>query len=143
MRTKLSRGQLFWAKVKITDTCWLWTASVDQCGYGKFAIGDRKCARAHRWLWEQLRGAVPQGLELDHLCCVPACVNPAHLEPVTHVENMRRGRVWLVNAEKTHCPSGHPYDVANTYNGLRRPERQCRTCNRNRMRRMRQAVRDR
>ncbi len=137
MRTNLSRSKLFWTKVHITNTCWLWTASVDRCGYGKFSIGRSKWVRAHRWLWERFNGPVPVGLELDHLCRTSACVKPSHLEPVTHIENMRRGRVWLINAEKTHCPAGHPYDEANTYHSLRRRSRICRSCQRSRMKRAR------
>jgi hypothetical protein len=73
-------------------------------------------------------GAVPEGLELDHLCRVRGCVNPKHLEPVTHRENLMRGESWsAVNARKTHCPEGHPYDETNTYiDGKGR--RRCREC---------------
>lgn len=93
--------------------------------YGSF---DNQCA--HRVAYELLVGLIPDGLELDHLCRNPACVNPAHLEPVTHAENMRRGE----RAMKTHCPQGHAYDEANTYR-IRSGGRQCRTCVRLRRRR--------
>jgi hypothetical protein len=69
--------------------CWIWQLSVNRCGYGNLRVGDHK-EPAHRWHWEQVNGLVPEGLEMDHLCRVRSCVNPEHLEPVTHAENMRR-----------------------------------------------------
>lgn len=45
---------------------------------------------AHRVAYELWVGPIPEGMELDHRCKVRACINPAHLEPVTHAENMRR-----------------------------------------------------
>jgi hypothetical protein len=68
--------------------CWVWVMATDSNGYGRLGGG----ALAHIAEWEKTNGRVPKGLELDHLCSNPPCVNPAHLEPVTHAENMRRGR---------------------------------------------------
>lgn len=79
----------WWEKVAITEGCWLWTASLDGNGYGRFHDGERD-TKAHRSGYEMLVGPVPDGLELDHLCRVRACVRPDHLEPVTHAENVRR-----------------------------------------------------
>lgn len=70
-----------------TTPCWIWLRSVRPNGYGQ--AGDR--TNAHRMIYERSNGTVTPGLELDHLCRVPACVNPDHLEPVTHAENMQRG----------------------------------------------------
>ena len=108
----------FWAKVDKADTCWLWTGSRDHKGYGYFADGAGRLARAHRFAYELLVGPIPEGLEIDHVkergCRHRHCVNPAHLEPVTHHENLMRGDTLVArNARKTHCPQGHPYAVPN------------------------------
>jgi hypothetical protein len=90
--------------------CWLWMGAVTNGGYGIINIGGRKPppTRAHRLTYELLVGPIPEGLELDHLCRVPCCVNPKHLEPVTHAENVRRGNAGKNMSERTHCPKGHP-----------------------------------
>lgn len=71
--------------------CWIWAARKNGDGYGLIQVAGRTL-RAHRFLYERHIGAIPDGLVLDHLCEVTSCVNPYHLEPVTTVENMRRGR---------------------------------------------------
>jgi hypothetical protein len=71
--------------------CWIWQRTLDSKGYGVLRRSGI-AHQAHRWYWEQEHGAVPDGLEMDHLCRVRACVNPDHLEPVTHAENIRRRR---------------------------------------------------
>lgn len=109
------------------NECWLWTGNLSSQGYGRAPSGQRgKHLFAHRVMYEAHVGRIPQGMELDHLCRVRACVNPDHLEPVTHAENVRRGQSGQKWREKTHCPSGHPYDEANTkwYQG----RRYCRAC---------------
>jgi hypothetical protein len=69
--------------------CWRWTATLDRVGYGNIQV-RRRTMRAHRASYEAHVGPIPKGLELDHLCRNKACVNPSHLEPVTHSENLRR-----------------------------------------------------
>lgn len=70
--------------------CHIWRGSRNQRGYGLIKDG-RSSRAAHCVYWERAHGAVPSGYELDHLCRVRDCVNPHHLEPVTHTENVRRG----------------------------------------------------
>lgn len=112
----------FWSKVQKTDTCWLWTGTPTPAGYGKFGA-RRTMVLVHRYAYELLVGPIPEGLELDHLCFVKLCVNPAHLEPVTGAENTRR--YW---ASRTACRNGHPYSTENTY--WYRGVRECRVCQR-------------
>jgi hypothetical protein len=86
-------------------------------------------AGAHTYAYEWLRGPVPDGLVLDHLCTNPWCVRPSHLEAVTQRENLMRGEtIAAVNTQKTHCPRGHPFDEANTYVRPGGRDRGCRAC---------------
>jgi hypothetical protein len=85
----------FLAKVQVDDNgCWRWTASRTPAGYGRIGRGRRGegWTIAHRFAYEHVFGPVPDGLELDHLCRVRHCANPWHVEPVTHAENVARGR---------------------------------------------------
>jgi hypothetical protein len=86
--TGVSTEQRFWAKVRKTDTCWLWTGTVGPGGYGRFHSG--KQVRVHRYAYRLLVGPIPRLRTLDHLCRVKLCVNPDHLEPVRRTENTRR-----------------------------------------------------
>jgi hypothetical protein len=127
--------------------CWDWTGGKKGTRYGGIVIGDGdpRRAYAHRVVYELVRGPVPEGLELDHLCRRRFCVNPAHLEAVTHTENVRRGEASKVSSArqraKTHCPRGHPYDAANTYIAPR-GSRTCRRCGREYTRLARHAKHD-
>lgn len=122
--------------------CWFWTSSIDSKGYGRY-YSKGKRHRAHRFAYQAIHGPIPAGLELDHLCRVRSCVNPTHLEAVTHRENARRspviGKTWRIKAEATHCIRGHRFDAANTYvrdNGTRH----CRACATLRRRALRQGT---
>jgi hypothetical protein len=71
--------------------CWVWQRGRDHDGYGRVSANGRT-VRAHRMMYERIRGPIPVGAELDHLCRNPSCVNPDHLEPVSTAVNVRRGR---------------------------------------------------
>ena len=107
--------------------CWLWTASQSGNGYGQFYYSGR-IGKAHRFAYEALAEPIPAGLDLDHLCRIRHCVNPAHLEPVTRRENILRGETLpSANARKVACSKGHPYDEKNT-RVTKRGYRRCRIC---------------
>lgn len=122
----------FWPKVdkRGPDECWLWTASTTTSGYGYISRGRRGEGKvhAHRVAYELLVGPIPEGLELDHLCRTRACVNPQHLEPVTHRENMRRGQL---TPRRDVCGRGHPMTTGDPNVGFfPNGKRFCRTCKR-------------
>ena len=96
------------------DGCWLWEGTMGDHGYG-FLWSGGKNLQVHRWSYGYFVGPIPAGLQLDHLCRNRRCVNPAHLEPVTARENTLRGYgPTSLNAVKTHCKRGHPFDATNT-----------------------------
>jgi hypothetical protein len=124
----MTAEERFWSKVQKTEGCWLWMTGKNWGGYGIFSVGEKRVV-AHRFSYELHAGPVPAGMELDHLCRTRHCVNPAHLEPVTKLENVRRGIGGRKNAIKTHCPAGHAYTPENTY-FVRKNSRQCKACTR-------------
>lgn len=118
-------------EVDLETGCWLWTASRDSKGYAQIGRGGRGAGivRAHRAMYEALRGPCPVGLVADHKCRVRHCINPDHLEFVTNRENILRGTGFAArHAVKTHCPKGHEYTPENT--SMYKTERRCRECHR-------------
>jgi len=113
----------FFSKFTVGDGCWEWQAHKVTAGYGGFRIGVNKHALAHRLAYELLVGPIPNGLVTDHLCRNRACVRPDHLEPVTNLENIKRG----ARAQMTHCNRGHEFTPENTYNHPK-GSRICRQC---------------
>jgi hypothetical protein len=114
----------------VTGGCWEWRGRCNGKGYGNFWLNG-KTRRAHRVSYGMFTGPIPAGLDLDHLCRNRSCVNPAHLEPVTALENTRRGLAGATararQLAKTHCKHGHAFSNDNTrlrVNGARA----CREC---------------
>ncbi|KKN01702.1 hypothetical protein LCGC14_1125070 [marine sediment metagenome] len=138
----MSKLERFFEKVEFASNgCWQWTASFYSNGYASFLVksrsevgkGQNRNGLAHRWAYRMFVGDIPEDLEIDHLCRNRGCVNPDHMEMVTHRENTLRGNSpSAIAARATHCPQGHVLD------GWRRNgnthHRYCMECNRMRSR---------
>jgi hypothetical protein len=127
----LTSIERFWSRTTAAHNgkgCITWTGFRRPDGYGEFSV-DGEVVRAHRWICEQVNGAVAAGLVVMHSCDEPSCVNPEHLSPGTTGENtadsIDKGRQrWQ---KQTHCKNGHELDGDNLYvdpSG----RRNCRTC---------------
>ena len=126
----------FWKHVDKTETCWNWAGTENGRGYGFFWDGN-KYVQVHRYAYQKLKGVIPNGLQVDHLCFNKLCINPAHLEAVTPRENLRRAQIHHgVGCAVTHCPAGHEYTPENTYVEPK-GSRSCRECRRERTRQWR------
>ena len=132
--TNKSALDRFWPKVLKTESCWIWTKSINESGYGKFNSPAGYSNLAHRFAYQALTGSIPDDLPLDHLCRNRRCVNPEHLEPVALAENKRRGLNFrLANGMDNSCVNGHEYTPENTYVNPNKPnDIRCRRCAANR-----------
>lgn len=109
----------FWAKVDKSGDCWTWTASTNDAGYGLFRLAG-VTRKAHRVAYEITAGQIPAGMNIDHICHVPACVRPDHLRLATTKQNAEnrsgarsdsatgiRGVTWHVRIKKWVVSVGH------------------------------------
>lgn len=113
----------------LPSPCWVWTGARNNHGYGVARV-DGLLVLVHRYVYTELVGPIPAGLELDHGCRVRDCANPAHCEPLTHAEHCRRS----ARAMQTHCLRGHEYTPANTRYPAGRTARCCQRCGRDQAR---------
>lgn len=129
--------------------CWAWAGALNSQGYGSVGVGDGVTALAHRASWEAANGPIPEGAQIDHTChnadpeceggttCAHRkCINPAHLEPVTQSENLRRA--YRSRTVRDECRNGHemtPDNIMVIVKADRREERACRECKRDARRR--------
>lgn len=116
----------FWKKVEKTATCWFWRGALKKNGYGNVWYNG-SWTQAHRLAFILSKGQIPDGFDVDHVkavCSSRSCVNPDHLEAVSHKENMRRTR-------RSHCCRGHEQSGSNLYESPS-GHRLCRPCQRER-----------
>ena len=131
---KIPLGERFWAKVNKTETCWLWTGGKRPFGYG-FIWYEGRNLSVHRLSFEMHHGPIPEGMVVCHRCDVPSCLNPDHLflgsQSVNVTDCVQKNR--HAEARRTHCPAGHEYTEANTYQTPGRLDRNCRACRKQQM----------
>ncbi len=125
----------FWNKVEVLDEgCWQWKGGKTLHGYAQLWAGkpEQKLLLAHRFSYTYFRSPITTGLEVDHLCRNRACVNPWHMELVSHAVNLARGNrskhIGLFHSLQTHCLNGHEFNHHNTYYHPIKGYRKCRIC---------------
>jgi hypothetical protein len=136
-REPFDRSRRVLEKVVRGEGCWAWTANHTNEGYGVVTYCGVRTT-AHRVVYQLLVGPIPAGMQLDHLCRNPSCVNPFHLEAVSGRENLRRGQGWSGrHAQQTHCVNGHEFTPENTLLHSGSGGRRCRECHADHQRRYR------
>lgn len=133
-RTSSTFAYRVFRRIEVTSNCWFWRGTLNQHGYGVIGRGVRGSGNmlAHCAVWELLVGPISPGMQYDHLCRNPPCVNPDHGEIVTPAENQRRGYgPAALHRRASTCRFGHPKDGITTPAG-RPPIRYCKTCARTR-----------
>ena len=122
--------------VSLVTGCWEWIKATNEDGYGTIYVGLGKHVKAHRFSYELYNQLIPKGLEIDHICGIRCCVNPQHLEIVTHIANILRSNCPpAINARKTKCIRGHTFSIHNTY--YETTGRRCRLCHSMKMKNLR------
>lgn len=120
------------------EDCWIYGRRGPN-GYASSTSVNRYQANAYRLIYMMMVGPIPDGMELHHTCHNGAggCVNPFHLEPCTHAENMDKSHgIHQIHKRRTHCPRGHEYTPENTMRS--RGRRYCRACAKEHTRRSRE-----
>lgn len=127
----------FWSNVVLLASgCWQWTGAVDGKGYGAFTPCrttpgvPAPQVSAYAWAFQKYRGLIIPGKQLHHECENIRCVSPYHLDQITPLEHVHKSphNPCSVNASKTHCKNGHPYNAENTYVRKDCRSRTCRVC---------------
>lgn len=123
----------------MSGSCMIWQGALNSRGYGSVTNGRGGTMLAHRAAYEASRGAIPDGLTIDHLCREKRCINPAHMEVVSRAENIRRAA-----ASRTHCANGHPLSGSNLRLAVRSRgiQRECVECHKARMKEYRARLAD-
>lgn len=137
----IRKAEELWQRKQALGKCWEWWGSKNSKGYGKTALGKYRRMYAHRLMMVKWYGMDPDDThQVLHRCDNPSCVNPKHLYLGTNQENQQDSvnKKRHVNARKSSCKRGHPFDEGNTMWRVRnygprkgRRFRQCITCTRN------------
>lgn len=110
MKTELTE-RLLANSARAENGCLRWTGMCTEKGYGRISV-DNRLRPVHVIAHEVWIGPVPDGYDVDHVhargCRFRDCIEPSHLEAVTHAENVRRAMALI-----THCPKGHEYTPDN------------------------------